>query len=87
LSSLADHPAVGEVRGGTGLVGAVELDAELLGSDPGAVSKAFRSARDAGVLLRPLASSLAVSPPLTITEAELDLITDGIRAGLDALTT
>lgn len=85
LNPLAAHPAVSEVRCGTGLLGAIELDAELLRSNPGAVTKVFRASRDAGVLLRPLASSLAVSPPLTITEGELDIMATGIRAGLDAV--
>ncbi|MGV9713720.1 aminotransferase family protein [Gordonia sp. NPDC003424] len=86
LNGLAGHPAVAEVRAGIGLLGAVEIAPELLSANPGAVGKAFRVARDTGVLLRPLGSSLAVSPPLTFTEADLDAMVVGITAGLDAIS-
>ncbi|GAA4883532.1 aspartate aminotransferase family protein [Saccharopolyspora cebuensis] len=85
LRSLAGHPAVGEVRGGTGLLGAVELAPDLLAEDPGAVPRAQRAVRDRGVVVRPLGTALAVSPPLTITESEIGLITDALREGLDAM--
>jgi putrescine---pyruvate transaminase len=86
LNGLAVHPLVGEVRGGVGLLAAVELDANLLAFDPGAPLKAYVSIRDAGaVLVRPLRRSFAVSPPLTITREEIGQLADGIRAGLDAL--
>ena len=66
MRSLADHPLVAEVRGGVGLMAAVELDAGLLEREPGASFQAYRAVREEGaVLVRPLARSLAVSPPLT----------------------
>jgi adenosylmethionine-8-amino-7-oxononanoate aminotransferase len=37
------------------------------------------------VILRALGDSLAVSPPLTIASEEIELIRDGVAAGLDAL--
>ncbi|CAM02604.1 adenosylmethionine-8-amino-7-oxononanoate aminotransferase [Saccharopolyspora erythraea NRRL 2338] len=84
LRSLTDHPAVSEARGGVGLLGAVELDAALLAEEPGLVLRAHQAIRAAGVITRPLGSALAVSPPLTITTEQVDLIGQGIRAGLDA---
>jgi len=33
--------------------------------------------------VRPMVSSVAVSPPLTLADEHLDLLTDGLRAGLD----
>ncbi|MEV0088252.1 aspartate aminotransferase family protein [Saccharopolyspora sp. NPDC050642] len=85
LQQLADHPAVAEVRGGTGLLGAVELAPEVLAADPGAVGRAQTAIRDLGVIVRPLGKALAVSPPLIISESEIDLIGKAMREGLDAL--
>ena len=84
LRPLAAHPLVAEVRGGVGLMAAVELDAGLLEREPGAPVAAYRAVREEGsVLVRPLARSLAVSPPLTITPDEIGLLADGVQAGFD----
>lgn len=85
LAPLADHPLVAEVRGGTGLLAAIELTPELLERLPGAPWQAYLRCQDAGVILRPLVRGLAVSPPLIITRDEILTIADAIRAGLDAL--
>ena len=85
LAPLAAHQAVGEVRGGVGLLGAVALSEDALGSDPGAVGKVAAGAREAGVLVRPLLRGVAVSPPLIVDESHLTDLADGIRAGLDHL--
>ncbi len=85
LAPLAAHPLVAEVRGGVGTMAAVELDAELLAQRPGVVQQAFRATREQSVLVRPLGTSLAVSPPLTATTEHFGLIADALRAGLDAL--
>ena len=37
------------------------------------------------MLVRGLGKGVAVSPPLTVTEDEIRLLGEGIRAGLDAL--
>jgi adenosylmethionine-8-amino-7-oxononanoate aminotransferase len=85
LAPLAEHPLVGEVRGGTGMLAGVAFDPDRLASDPGLPVKASAAIRSHGVILRSLGQALAVSPPLTITPAEIQLIHDGVRAGLDAL--
>jgi putrescine---pyruvate transaminase len=85
LAPLAAHQAVGEVRGGVGLLGAVALSEDALGSDPGAVGKVAAGAREAGVLVRPLLRGVAVSPPLIVDESHIADLADGIRAGLDRL--
>ncbi len=85
LGMLADHPAVAEVRAGMGLLGAIQLAPEMLEQDTGAVAKVAQDARDAGVLVRPLLGSVAVSPPLTVEVEHLQQIADAIRAGLDGL--
>jgi adenosylmethionine-8-amino-7-oxononanoate aminotransferase len=85
LAPLTAHPAVHEVRAGLGLLGAVELEPEVLAAVPDAPNVLLRGARQAGLLVRGLGKGVAVSPPLTITTDELHLLADGIRAGLDAL--
>jgi putrescine---pyruvate transaminase len=85
LGRLESHPAVAEVRAGCGLLGAVQLAPEVLEQDTGAVAKLAQGAREAGVLVRPLLGSVAISPPLTVETEHLQQIADAIRAGLDSL--
>jgi len=85
LAPLAEHPAVGEVRSGTGLLGAVARTEEALAADPAAVAKLAAGAREAGVLVRPLLGAVAVSPPLVVEREHLEELAAGIRAGLDRL--
>jgi putrescine---pyruvate transaminase len=85
LAPLADHPAVAELRAGLGLLAAIQLAPEALEREPGAVAKVAAGAREAGVLVRPLLGSLAVSPPLTVEREHLELIAAAFRAGLDSL--
>ena len=85
LAPLLDHPAVSEVRAGLGFLAAVQLAPEVLEQDAGAVAKLAQGAREAGVLIRPLMGAIACSPPLTLEQAEIDFLADGIRAGLDAI--
>ena len=87
LKQLSDHDLVEDVRGGVGLLGAVQLRhdavaaAPMLGVDVGGEAR-----RRGGVLVRPLVGgAVALSPPLSISEAQLEEMVDGIRAGLDAV--
>src|SRR5947209_11990910 len=79
LDSLADHPLVTGTRGGLGLLAALELAPET----PDIVQRLFRRARERGVIIRPLSTSIAVSPPLTVTHEHLDLIRQTLRDALD----
>jgi adenosylmethionine-8-amino-7-oxononanoate aminotransferase len=83
LAPLTRHPLVSEVRGGTGLMAAVEIDADALagGVSVPAVAAATRAH---GILVRPLASSIAFSPPLTIATEELALIGSSVLEALDS---
>jgi adenosylmethionine-8-amino-7-oxononanoate aminotransferase len=85
LAPLLDHPYVAGIRSGFGLLAAVELTPEVLSSVPDAPNVLLRGARDAGVLVRGLGKGVAVSPPLTVTDEEIRLLGEGIRAGLDLL--
>lgn len=85
LAPLASHQLVSEVRGGTGLLAGIAFEPDALAADPALPSKAYVCIRSQGVILRALGQSLAVSPPLTISTEEIQLIHDAVRAGLDAL--
>jgi putrescine aminotransferase len=86
LKQLTDHDLVEDVRGGVGMLAAVGLRQDLVEGDPGLGARVGAATREAGVLVRPLVGgALAVSPPLTLEESQLQEIVDGIRAGLDAV--
>jgi adenosylmethionine-8-amino-7-oxononanoate aminotransferase len=87
LTPLADHPAVGEIRGGVGLLAAVALSDGVLASTPDAVNRVVMAARADGVLVRPLGGAVAVSPPLTVASEHFTLIADALERGLEALET
>jgi len=85
LAPLAKHEVVAEVRGGLGLLGAVELSGEVLAARPGALARLAVLARERGILLRVLGTSVAVSPPLIIEPEEIGLIAEGLDEALGAL--
>ncbi len=87
--AFADHPLVAEIRG-FGLIGAVELVARKdppQAFDP-KLTVAVRVAKRAlqsGVLTRalPAADTLAFSPPLIISEREIDTLVGTVRSAVD----
>ncbi len=88
---FADHPLVGEVRG-VGMVGAIELVADKAAAknfDP-ALKVGARMAKEGeatGVILRNLANdTVAFSPPLIMTEDEIDQMVERTGRALDNLT-
>lgn len=85
LHPLVEHPLVSEVRGGVGTLAAVELSPELLAAAPGAIAELTAATRNAGALVRPLASAVACSPPLTATPEHFAEIAQALAAGLGAL--
>jgi putrescine aminotransferase len=85
LRPLADHPLVGEVRCGIGALAAVALSPEALAQQPTAVAKVWGHARDRGVLVRPLADAVALSPPLIATREDIETAAAAIADSLDAV--
>ncbi|HST42555.1 MAG TPA: aspartate aminotransferase family protein [Conexibacter sp.] len=83
LEPLAAHPLVKEVRGGVGLLAAVEFTADALAA--GAPAAVFEAARERGLLVRALGQGVAVSPPLTISQEELDFLGATAAEALDAV--
>ncbi len=76
LRSFASHPMVGEVRG-VGLIGGIELVSDKATKVPfpassGIGMKLSEHALKHGLIVRPLADTIGLCPPLIITEAEID---------------
>ena len=87
LAPLADHTLVSEVRSGTGVLAAVQLEDEALATDPTLPAKAVAACRAHGLLTRALATgALQVSPALVIEEQGCREIAARIEAALDSLS-
>ncbi len=87
LRAFADHPLVGEVRG-IGLIGAVELvkdkDARAPFDPVGRVGpELVARAQEQGLILRAMGDSIAFSPPLVISGAEIDEMLERFGRALD----
>jgi 4-aminobutyrate--pyruvate transaminase len=87
LKALAEHPLVGEARG-MGLMGGVELVADKATKRP-FDPKQFVGTRtaahvqDEGLITRPIGDTIALCPPLIISEDEIDEMFDCLARGLD----
>jgi adenosylmethionine---8-amino-7-oxononanoate aminotransferase len=82
---IAGIAGVARVRS-IGMIGA----ADLVDPDPGYLSgvgwRVYEEARKRGAYLRPLGSTVYVSPPLTIAESELDQLLGILEASVRAVT-
>ncbi|MGI9452246.1 MAG: aminotransferase [Geminicoccaceae bacterium] len=90
--ALADHPLVGHVRG-VGLILGIEFVADKASKRPfeGAdkiAPKVSQAAHADGLIARPLPGGdiIAISPPLSITKEEVDMIVTGLEKALDQVT-
>lgn len=88
LQQFKDHPLVGEVRG-MGLIGAIELAADPAERKPfdpkrGVGAYLVSRAQAHGLILRVLMGDvIAFSPPLIITESEIDALLERTKLALD----
>ena len=87
LHALADHPLVGNTRG-IGLIGAVELVADKASKqafDParGVGAYAMGRCEHHGLIVRALGDSLALCPPLIITDKQVDELFGKLEKALD----
>ncbi|HEY6566009.1 MAG TPA: aspartate aminotransferase family protein [Actinomycetota bacterium] len=86
LAPLAEHDLVEEVRGGVGMLAAVNLRHDLIAEDTALPAKVTAACREAGVLIRPLVGgALAVSPPLVIGDADIAELAAAFRTALDGV--
>jgi adenosylmethionine-8-amino-7-oxononanoate aminotransferase len=86
MKTLEELPLVGEVRG-MGLMGCVECVADRESNDPLQLDKDVGKRIDAhchelGLLVRPLINMCVMSPPLTITRAQIDDLVGILREGI-----
>ncbi|MEM9845165.1 MAG: aminotransferase class III-fold pyridoxal phosphate-dependent enzyme [Pseudomonadota bacterium] len=84
---MEKHDIVGDVRGGHGLMCGVELVSDRSAKTPAdaaTVKRVHTAAYEAGVMVRIGMNNLLMSPPLTITETEVDRVIAALDAGLAA---
>lgn len=82
LHSLKGEPNVIDVRG-LGLIGAVELE-PIEGQPTVRAMNIFRQCYDEGVIIRTTGDTLAFSPPLIITEQQIETMVETVRRALRA---
>lgn len=84
---LDEHPHVGNVRG-KGLMLFVEVVADTATKarlDPSfnLSVRLTAATRERGIIVRPVNDGIAISPPLTIQQPELDVVADAIAGSID----
>ncbi len=87
LRALESHPLVGEVRG-VGLIAGLEIvkdkeTRENFAANEGVAVHAMERAEHHGLITRAIGESLAFSPPLIISESEVDELCARLKAALD----
>jgi adenosylmethionine---8-amino-7-oxononanoate aminotransferase len=88
--ALTDHPHVAEVRQ-RGMIVALELAADKASRTPYPWQErrglaVYRHALSRGVLLRPIGNVVYFMPPYVVTPAEIDLMVEVAREGIDRAT-
>ncbi|MFZ1467976.1 MAG: aminotransferase class III-fold pyridoxal phosphate-dependent enzyme [Paracoccaceae bacterium] len=82
------HGSIGDVRGGHGLMHAVELvsdRATKAAPDKATPGKVQRRAYEAGAMIRVSGPNIILSPPLILTSSDVQIILSAVDAGLAAL--
>jgi adenosylmethionine-8-amino-7-oxononanoate aminotransferase len=83
LKALADHPNVGDVRG-LGLMAALEFVADKETKEPaGMGAKVQAACIERGLLVRAIGDTLAFSPPLIISQDEVNQMLDIVRDAIE----
>ena len=86
LGALAGHELVSEVRAGTGVLAAVQIDPARLEADPRLLPAVVPACRANGVMTRTLATgAIHISPPLVLRDHEIDELVSGLGEALDDL--
>jgi putrescine aminotransferase len=91
LAALSHHPLVGEVRS-CGMIAAIELvrdqrTLEPLSDDMDEVEQICEVFRDYclnhGIIIRPIFSTIMMTPPLTISKDEIDFLVEKLELALN----
>lgn len=84
LKPLAKHHLIAEVRAGTGVLAAVQLDVSAVEEDPALPQRLISACRHEGIMTRMLAGhAIQVSPPLTLDGPGLVQLAVGLGQALD----
>jgi len=81
------HEAIGDVRGGHGLMCALELVSDRATKAPidkGTIGKVHRTAYENGAMVRVSGNNIILSPPLVLTDAHVDAILNALDKGFEA---
>lgn len=84
----AKHDIIGDVRGGQGLMTGFEMVSDKVKKtpiDPAIVKRIQKATYEAGAMVRMGAPNILMSPPLTISEGEVQTILDALDTGLSAV--
>lgn len=88
LQNLATkHDIIGDVRGGEGLMTGMELVSDRAAKtpiDPASVKRIQQATYEAGAMVRMGPPNILMSPPLKISESEVQVILDALDTGLGA---
>jgi adenosylmethionine-8-amino-7-oxononanoate aminotransferase len=89
LQALAKkYDVIGDVRGGHGLMSGIELvsdRATKAAMDMPTMKHIHAKAYEAGAMIRLAANTIVMSPPLVITENEVQTILDAVDVGLSSV--
>jgi adenosylmethionine-8-amino-7-oxononanoate aminotransferase len=87
LAPLEEHESISEVRRGTGVLAAVQVDPDRIAEDAKLPAKLVAACRENGVLTRALGTgALQISPPLILGDAETKELVDGVAGALESLS-
>ena len=89
LALKSEFDLIGDVRGGCGLMCALELvsnRAQKTPLDAADMARLHKAIYESGTMTRVGANNLMLSPPLIIEPADIDIILSSVRAGLKAIS-
>ena len=89
LIMQTEHSVIGDVRGGPGLMCALELvsdRAEKAAIDKKSIGKVQEEAYRAGAMIRVSGPNIILSPPLVVSANDVGTILDAVASGLRAIT-
>jgi len=87
LKLAEKYDIIGDVRGGEGLMTGIELVSDKASKTPmdmDTMKRIHKTAYEAGAMVRLGMHNILMSPPLTITEAEVQVILDALDSGFAA---
>ena len=87
LALQQKYDIVGDVRGGEGLMTGVEIVSDKAAKTPmdmGTMKRIHKTAYESGAMVRLGMNNILMSPPLVITEGEIQTIIDALDAGFAA---